>query len=477
MKKISQGICWSYGERFLAQFVSFIVSIVLSRLITPEEFGLVSLVMIFIGICNVFVTNGLGTGLIQKKNADEIDFSTVFWMSLVLSIIIYIILFIIAPYLEYYLRYSKINKIIRILGIRIIIASVNTIQHAYVSRNMIFKKFFFSTLFGTIISAFIGIILAINGFGVWALVIQYLTNTTIDTLFLAMTINWHPKLMFKVERVKYFFEFGWKVLVASLIENLYTNLRSFIISKRYSTSELAYYNKGTQFPLLIVSNINSSIITVLFPALSMKQDERENMRIMVKKSVELSSFLLSPLLIGMIIVAKSLVLIILTEKWIKCIPYIYIFSFAYLFMPIHAINAQAIKATGHSEISLKIEIIKKIIGISIIILTIIYYNTPKALAVSFLLYSIIALIINSWPGKELYNYKCIEQIKDVFKPLILSCIMGCIIFQFSFFINNKVLLIFVQVISGLIIYYILSKVFRIPGMLYINLLINKKTKV
>ena len=450
--KISKGLFWSYSERILAQVVSFVVSIVLARLISPEEFGLVSLVMIFIDLCNVFVTSGLGSGLIQKKDVDEIDFSTVFWVSLTLGIAVYGIVFAIAPVVERFFNYSNMIAVMRVIGLRLVLASVNTIQHAYVSRKMMFKKFFFATLFGTALSAVVGIVLAINGFGVWAIVAQYLCNTTVDTIFLAFALDWHPRLVFEIKRVGYFVNYGWKILVAALIDNLYTNLRNFIIGKRYTGADLAYYNKGTQFPAIIVTNINSSIIRVMFPAFSIQQNDKHQMRGMVKKSVQMSAYLLSPLLIGLMIIAKPLVTLLLTEKWIECVKYIYVFAITYLFMPIHAINDQAIKATGHSEITLRVEITKKVFGIALIIAAIIFFDNAISLAVSFLVYSFAALIINSLPGSKLYEYGTLEQIKDVLIPIVFSIVMGIIIYPIQFIIRSPLVLIIVQVLGGCAIY-------------------------
>ena len=455
--KISTGLAWSYGERILAQAVSFVVSIVLARIISPDEFGLIAMVMIFIDICNVFVTSGLGSGLIQKKDVDEIDFSTVFWVSLGLGLIIYAIVYALSPTIEGFFHYQNMAAVLRVMGLRLILASINTIQHAYVSRKMIFKKFFFATLFGTVVSAVVGIVMAVKGYGVWAIVGQYLTNTTIDTIFLTFTLDWHPKFILQWERIGYFIRYGWKVLTAALIDNIYTNLRSFIIGKRYTSADLAYYNKGIQFPSIIVTNINSSIIRVMFPALSVEQDDKNKMREMVKRSVQISAFLLCPLLVGLMVISKPLITILLTEKWIDCIPYIYVFSLTYLFMPIHAINEQAIKATGHSEITLKVEITKKVVGVVLIILSIVFYDKAITLALSFLAYSLVALVINSLPGKKLYHYGTIEQIRDVLSPLSLSLIMGSIVYPIQLLVYQPALVILLQVIIGIMVYIGLSR--------------------
>ena len=459
--KITEGFAWSFAERILAQLVSFVVSLVLARLVAPEEFGLVSLVMIIINLCNIFVTNGLGTGLIQKKNVDDEDFSTIFWVSLIFGSLIYIMLFLFFSFIQNYFGYETFSPVMRVLGIRLVLASINTIQHAYVSRKMIFKKFFFATLIGTIISAFVGIGLALNGFGVWSIVAQYLTNTTIDTLVLSIILDWRPKFIFKKSRIKHFIDYGWKILGASLIDNIYNNLRSFIIGKRYSSSDLAYYNKGMMFPAIIVTNINSTISRVMFPALSIDQDDTNRLRQKIKRSVESSAYIISPMLIGLMIIAEPLITLLLTVKWIESVKYIYLFCLTYIFMPIHELNIQAIKATGHSEVVLKVEIIKKIFGVITILISIIIWDNPFALAVSFFAYSLIALVINSYPGKKLYEYGTCEQLKDVFIPLVLSLVMGAIIYPIKYIIKWDILLISVQVLCGVVVYAFLSMFFKI----------------
>ena len=465
--KVSSGLFWSYGERILAQLVSFIVSLVLARLIAPENFGVVSLVMIFIDICNVFVTSGLGTGLIQKKDTDDIDFSTVFWLSLSLGVCLYLLIFFCAPVIQHFFGYSELTVVIRVMGLRLILASINTIQHAYVSRKMIFKKFFFATLIGTVISAIIGIYLAQKGFGVWAIVVQYLCNTTIDTIVLFFTIDWRPRFIFKFERLGYFIRFGWKVLAASLIDNIYTNLRSLVIGKRYTSADLAYYNKGIQFPAIIVTNINSSIARVMFPVMSVDQNDKQKLRNTMKRSVEVSAYILSPLLVGLIVVSRPVVILILTEKWLECVKYMYVFSITYLFMPIHALNEQAIKATGHSEVSLKVEIVKKVFGILLIVVAVLWLDNAFALALSFFAYSLIALVINAMPGKRLYDYGWAEQLKDVSLPLGISLIMGVVIYPLSIFIESNLLLILAQVIMGGLTYIGFSALLKFKTYCYL----------
>lgn len=269
-KTVIKNMSWKFAERITAQIVTFIVSIVLARILEPSDYGVISLVTVFITIANVFVSDGLGSALIQKKEVDLLDFSSALYFNVAFSSLLYAILFAVAPFISKFFGngYEILSPILRVLGLRIIIAAINSIQQAYVSREMIFEKFFFATFFGTIVSAIVGILMAYFGYGAWALVGQYLTNTTIDTIVLAIVLNKKPAIAFSIKRVRALFNYGIKILGSGLLIAVYTEVRSFIIGKVYSSSDLAYYDKARQFPNLIVNNVVSTISAVLFPKMS-----------------------------------------------------------------------------------------------------------------------------------------------------------------------------------------------------------------
>ena len=258
---------WRFAERSGAQLVSFVVSIVLARMLSPNDYGTIALVTVFTAIMEVFVNCGLGTALIQKKDADDLDFSSVFYFNFVVCLILYAGMFFCSPLIANFYEDVTLIPIIRVLSITILIAGVKGIQQAYVSRNMLFKRFFFSTIGGTIFSAFLGIGMAYMGFGVWALVAQQLSNTAIDTIILWITVKWRPKRVFSWKRLKNLLKFGWKLLVSSLLDTVYNNLRNLVIGRMYSSADLAYYNQGDKFPKVIVTNINTSIDSVLLPTM------------------------------------------------------------------------------------------------------------------------------------------------------------------------------------------------------------------
>lgn len=294
--KIFSGLIWKFGERILAQGVSFIVSVILSRLLLPSEYGVVAIVLIFINIANVFVTSGFSTALVQNKNATEIDFSTNFYCSLVMSVIVYAFMFFVSPFIANFYNMPELILIIKVFSLRIPLSAISAIQHAYVERHMLFKRYFFSTLFGTLISGVVGIFLAYIGFGVWALIAQYFTNTIIDILVLLLTIEWRPKLIFSIQSAKSMMGYGSKILLADLSGTFFDQLRALIIGKIYTSSDLAFYNKGNQLPNLITTNISASIMTVLFPAISNINDDNKRVKELTRKSTKTMAYIIMPML-------------------------------------------------------------------------------------------------------------------------------------------------------------------------------------
>lgn len=464
-KKIVSNLIWRFAERVGAQLVSFIVSIVIARLLTPSDYGVVALITVFIAILQVFVDSGLGNALIQKKDADNIDFSTVFFVNIVFCAILYYLLFAVSPFVAEFYGNSTITAYMRVLGLTIIFSGIKNIQQAHVAKNMLFKKFFFSTIGGTIIAGFVGIIMAFSGFGTWALVAQQVTNLAIDTLILWITVKWRPICVFSIDRLKGLFGFGWKLLVASLLETIYTNIRQLIIGKLYSPSDLAQYNRGYQFPNLIVYNVNASIDSVLLPAMSQNQDDRRIVKEMTRKSIKVSTYIMAPLMLGLVSTGTSLVGLLLTDKWLPSVPFMQIFCIALMFHPIHTANLNAIKAMGRSDLFLKLEIIKKVIGITALVSTM--FISVKALAYSFLLTSLISQLINSFPNKKLLNYGYLEQLKDILPGLFLAVAMGILVYPIQLLGMSYVVTLSLQVVMGAAIYLIGSIIFKLDSFLYL----------
>ncbi|HBI59808.1 MAG TPA: flippase [Lachnospiraceae bacterium] len=464
--KIFSNLIWRFAERCGAQLVAFIVSIVLARMLDPAVYGVVALITVFTSILQVFVDSGLGNALIQKKNADELDFSTVFYANVIFCGILYLLLFLCAPWIAKFYDDISLALLIRVLGITVLVSGVKNVQQAYVSRNMMFRKFFFSTLGGTIAAAVIGIVMAVSGYGVWALVAQQIINVTIDTVILWITVKWRPRGGFSLNRLKSLFSYGWKLLVSALLDIGYNNIRQLIIGKMYSSSDLAYYNRGKQFPNFIVANVNNAIDSVLFPAMASVQDDRQNVKEMTRKSIKVSVYVMAPLMMGLAFTADSVVRLVLTDKWIECAPYLRIFCISFMFWPIHTANLNAIKAMGRSDLFLKLEILKK--GVGIILLLSTMWLGPMAMAYSLLVSSICSQIINSWPNRTLLEYGYMEQLRDILPCILLAVGMGMLVWCVSLTGWPVLIVLSIQIALGAFIYLTGSALCRIDSFVYLK---------
>lgn len=463
--KTLSGFLWRFLERCGAQGVNFLVQIVLARLLAPELYGTIALVTVFTTILQIFVDSGMGNALIQKKNADDVDFSSVFYFNLFMCCVLYGIMFAIAPLIAEFYSKPELTSVVRVMSLTLIISGVKNVQQAYVSRNMLFKRFFFSTLGGTIAAAFVGIGMAYAGFGVWALVAQDITNKTIDTLVLWFTVKWRPKLLFSFKRLKGLVGYGWKLLIAAFVDSVYNNIRQLIIGRMYSAGELGLYNKGKQLPFTIVNNINTSIDSVLFPAMSSQQESVEKVKSMTRRAIKTSSYILWPLMMGLAFTAPSIVTILLTEKWLACVPFLRIFCITYAFYPIHTANLNAIKAMGRSDLILKLEIIKKTIGLLSMFATM--WISVEAMAYSLLFVSVVSQLVNSWPNRKLLGYKYLEQMKDILPSVLLSLVSCLCSVLFDFVTMPIMFKLTLQIVIAVSMYIILSKLLKIEMFEYV----------
>ena len=477
--KVINSLFWKLMERGGTQGLQFVVQIILARLLEPEQYGVISIIAVFIALANVFVQSGFNTALIQKKDVNETDYSSVFYLSLGIAALLYIGLYLVAPMIAAFYGMAQLMPVIQVLSITLIFGTVTSIQNAVISRNMEFRKLFTSSLGATVISAVVGIAMAYAGFGVWALVAQQLTNQITITIILWFTVAWRPKFLFSFERVKTLFAFSSKLLLSQLLDTLYNNLRSLIIGKIYAPVVLGYYNRGEQFPSLIVTNVDTSIQSVMLPALSSQQDNRGRMKDMMRRSIVTSSFLVFPMMIGLAVVAKPLVLILLTEKWLPAVPFIQIFSISYALRPIHTSNLQAINAMGRSDIFLRLEIIKKTMGLIVLAGTVQY--GVYAIAIGAIFTSVVSSFINAYPNSALLGYSYQEQWKDIMPSLLLSVLMGAVIYGVQFLGIPVLLSLMIQIIVGMAFYFTMAKILRLECFDYLlnsikELLSSRKNK-
>lgn len=469
--QVIKGLFWKISENFGAQGLQFVISILLARLLTPAEYGLVGIVMIFITLANVTVQSGFSTALIQKKNSDETDFSSVFYFGLCLAAAMYGALFFAAPAIARFYQNDVLVPIVRVLAFVLFPGSVISVQTAYVSRKMEFKGLFKATICAVVVSGAASIWMAYTGFGIWAIVGQQLSYYVVLMVCLFWTVTWRPGLVCSFVRVVRILSFGWKLLVASLIDTLFNNLYGLIMGKIYNEELLGIYNRGDQFPKLIVNNLGAAIQAVLLPAFSSRQGEAAEVRSMVRRAIRTSSFLVLPMLFGLFAVADTMVLALLGEKWLVCVPYLRIMCVAYSFWPIHITNLQAINAVGRSDVFLKLEVIKKVVGILGLVVGIRY--SPIVLVSIKAALDFLSTFINAWPNKKLLGYSIGSQWKDIMPSMALSLVMCALVYGLQFALpGGPWMKLILQILAGAGIYGGLAWLFKVESFTYLFNLVS-----
>ena len=457
-EKALSNFIWRLMERVGAKGVTVIVSIVLARLLDPAVYGTVALVTVFTQILEVFISGGLGVALVQKQDADDLDFSSVFFFNVVMCLLMYGIMFFAAPAIANFYEKPDLVPLIRVLSLILVISGVKNIQESYVSRNLIFKRFFFATLGGTIGAAVIGIWMAYRGYGVWALVAQTLFNALVDTVILWITVGWRPKWMFSFERLGTLLKYGWKLLASDLVDTVYRRLSSLFIGKMYTEDMLAFYNRGEQLPQLLIGNITAAVDSVLMPTLAREQDDREAMKHKMIRSISISTFIMMPMMAGLAACGEPLVRIVLTDKWSPCVPYLMIFCLMYMFYPVNSANLNALKANGRSDLFLILEIVKKVIGISALVIAM--KQGVFAIAIAVLITDCFETVLNMLPNRTLIGISIWEQCRTVAPNFILSAVMFAAVYAVSFLGLGDWATLGIQIPLGILLYVAGAKLFN-----------------
>lgn len=458
-------LAWRFFESCGTQIVSFVVSIILARLLDPSVYGVIVLVNVFIAILNVFIASGMSTALIQKKDSDDLDACSLFYFNIFMCIVLYTGLFFAAPLIADFYQNPDLVLITRVLGLSMVISALGVVQRANISKKLLFKKTFFATLASTVVSAVVGISMAYAGFGVWALIFQSLASSFCSTLIIWIIVPWRPKLMFSLSRLKRLFSFGWKMLVTALIEVVYNDLSSLVIGKKYSSTDLAYYNKGQSFPSIIITNVNTSIDSILLPIMAKEQEDKSVLKLMTRRAIKTSTYVMGPLLIGLAVCGNTIVRLLLTEKWLSCVFFMQVFCIIYLFWPIHTANLNAIKAMGRGDLCLKLQILKKSIGVIAILISM--WISVEAMAISMLVTTLISTIINAFPNKKLLNYSWFEQMRDLLPNILTACLMAVPVLFLGFLPLPDILVLLIQVATGGIVYFLLSLLFKLESFRYV----------
>lgn len=464
-KTVIANMLWRLAERCGAQGVSFIVSVVLARLLLPEEYGIVSLITIFTAILSLFTDSGFKNALIQKKDADQTDFSTVFYFNVLMGIALWFLMCLAAPAIARFYDKEYMTPYIRVMSLTLVLGGVNGIQTVVVARRMEFKRFFYATLGGTLISAAVGIWMAYGGFGVWALIAQKLVNQGIDTVILWFTVRWRPSLCFSLQRLKPMFQYGSRLLGSSLLNSLSSNLSSLIIGKVYSADMLAYYDKGRRIPNLVVENLQSAVQSVLFPVVAQRQGDKKEVRKILRRSFTTAAYCMFPCMMGIAVCAEPLVRLLYTEKWISMTPYLQLWCFIFAFYLLHTADIQVIQAVGRSDIILKIEIVKQLLSLAFLIAALPF--GVLAMLGAMCAVTAISLYINSAPNRELADYGFKEHIRDILPSFFLSAAMGAVVWGIGLLPLPELPGLILQVLAGAAFYLGGSLTLRIESFWYV----------
>ncbi len=466
-QKTINGIFWKGLERLCAQAVSLIVSIVLARILLPEDYSVISIANIFFAFCNLFITEGINSALIQKKDADSVDYSTVLVLNMGAATILYIAMFLLAPLIAKIYNRVEIISVIRIMALTFFIHGYKAVLSAKISSEMKFKKYFSATIGGISASAIIGIVLAMNGAGVWALVAQKMSNEIIDSLILTFVTKIKFRLQFSYARFKSLFSYGGKIFFASIVTTLYNQAKPLIVGLKFSTNDLAFYNKGESFPSLINSVVNSTLTTTIFPAMAKCQDSTEAIRNITHRYISVMSYLLCPILLGFFSVSDNFVSVILTEKWNPIVPYIKVFCIAYMLDLIQIGNINAIKALGRSDLILKMEIIKKSLYAVVILSFVLWGGSPIVLATSTIICNLIATVVNIYPNRKLIGYGYRDLLQDMFPNLIISVVLCICVSLMNYLKMNLIVLLALQIVVGILLFLGLSIITKNQNFKYI----------
>lgn len=466
-----QAVIWSAVERFSVQGIQFVVSIIIARLLMPSEYGLIAMLSIFLAVAQTFIDSGFSNALIQKKNRTEVDFSTVFYFNLIVGCFFYILLFIVSSYIAKFYNEPLLESITKIVALNLIISSLGVVQRAKLSIVLNFRLQAVIALIAVIISGVVGVIMAYQGFGAWALVVQSLLNNFFNVILLWICARWLPLFVFSWKSFKELFAFGSKLLVSGLLHTLYTNLYSLFIGKKMSSTDLGIYNRSYTLAVFPSSNITDILHKAMFPVLCSMQDDKEELERYFLKYLRQACYVVFPLMLGLSSLAYPFIETILTNRWVASAPILQILSFAYMWDPVMRINNHFLYANGRTDFTLKAEIIKKIVAFTILLITISYGLYVIAWGV--VIYSIIDIFIITRYVRRISHINLRREIQALMPIFLLSISMGLFVSLITSFVSLSWLKLVIGIPSGILFYYIFSLLFHMEEMQFIRNLLSK----
>lgn len=471
--KVISGLLWRGMERVGTQVGVFIIAIILARLLPVKDFGTIAIVTVFIGFAQLFVDSGFGMALIQKKEVDDRDYNSAFYLNLALALASYLLCFLGAPLVAAFYKEEVLTGILRLAALSLIIGVFSSIQQAVMNREMKFKLSLRVSLVSLLLSSTTGITFAYSGFGVWSLVSAQLTGATATAVLLWLFVAWRPRAMFSAQSARALFKFGSKFLLARIVTELFNNLSTLAIGRCFSLATLSFFSRGFLFPVTIIMGVCGTIDGVIFPALASCQHDKQQMKGILRRSISTSTFIVFPLLVGLAVVAKPMIIVLLTEKWLPSAHYLQISCLTVAFWPVLGINVQAINASGKSGVYLKMEVFNKGIGLAILFATLPYGII--AVVTGQAAHSVLmCLVCYPWISSRYLGYSAVEQMRDILPALGCALGMGVVVLPVSLLLKNQLLLLIIQIGVGGICYAILCHFFKVQSLAYLLALLHEK---
>lgn len=464
-QKVMSGLAWRGMERFGTQAIQFALTVVLARLLEPKDFGTVALLTVFLALGTVFVNSGFGTAIIQKKEVEDRDLDSVLYLSLAISLLLYGLFWLSGPLVAAFYGDPVLSPVLRWMALGLILGAVNGVQNAVLTREMRFQASFWCNVIQIAAYGGVGVWMACAGYGVWSLVVGSLVSRAAGVVACWFLIGWRPRLQFCWATVRQLFGYSWKILAATLNDTLFTNLYNLIIGKLFNATMLGYYNRGQSIPMTVMGSVNATISGVIFPALSHCQDDPAQMRALTRRMITTSCFFVFPAMFGLAAVAEPLVRLLLTDKWLPCVPFLQLACVTYAFWPLHEANLQVLLACGRSDLFLKLEFVKKPLLLLVILLT--YRHGVLPMVVGQALLSPLCVFVNAFKCKKLIGYSVTRQIRDSAGSFLLASLMALVVTFLHGMIVGDLLLLVAQTVTGVLLYFGLSVALRMEPAMYV----------
>ena len=471
---VIKSLIYKFSERFAVKGLGLAISIVLARLMSPEAFGQIAILTVIINISMVFVEGGLSSALVQSAEADDKDYSTVFYISMLLSALLVLMLHVAAPLIASFYKSPELTQPLKAYSFALFPMAFNSIQSARIQREMRFREMMVCNLAACIGSGILGIWFAYKGLGLWALVVYYVAQIIISGAAMFIYIRWIPKSPFSMDSARRLYRYGVRVLGASFVSGLYQDIRPLIIGKKFSTAQLGYYDRGLRFSNTISLNLDSALQSVMFPVMSRAQDEPELFRSIVRKTRMLGALVCFPLLMGTAAVAEPMVRLLLTEEWLPCVIFTQLLCIAETQLPLTSTNLVAIKASGRSDVLFRLSILRMSLMLLVLIISVVLFDSMVAITVAYLFSAWLDTFISSIVSQKMLGYKIADQFRDIWKSGFAALLMAVIVYIFGFIPMHPAIMLCLQILLGMAIYIALTLLLKNESMMYMPESIKNK---